>query len=162
MAGKFIDLKAAAKQLGITPEHLQELREAGKVHGYKDGTSWKFKPEEIQRLTSDLATDADDFELSDSASLSGDDFDRLLHLDGDAEAGEDLQDSSILISGEQPESDQDSSSTIIGKKEQDDLSEIRLASDSDEGSDVELAGSSAKRMPGPAASGPADSADLSD
>ena len=55
MAGKFIELKAAANQLGITTEQLQELREAGKVHGYKDGASWKFKPEEISRLASELS-----------------------------------------------------------------------------------------------------------
>ena len=55
MAGKFIELKAAAKQLGITIEQLQELREAGKIHGYKDGASWKFKPEEVERLASELS-----------------------------------------------------------------------------------------------------------
>jgi len=33
MAGKFIELKAAAQQLGITIEQLQELREAGRIRG---------------------------------------------------------------------------------------------------------------------------------
>lgn len=165
MAGKFIDLKAAAKQLGITPEHLQELREAGKVHGYKDGLSWKFKLAEIQRLTAELAADADDFELSDSSALSGGDFDRLLKGDDAAvaaDAGEHPQDSSVLISGGQPEENEESSSTVIGQKIADDLSEIQLAADSDEKSDLKLADRGAKQMPGPAGLGRADSADLSD
>ena len=55
MAGKFIELKAAAKQLGISLEQLQKLREAGKIHGYKDGASWKFKPEEVERLAKTLS-----------------------------------------------------------------------------------------------------------
>ena len=70
MAGKFIELKAAAKQLGITIEQLQELREAGKIHGYKDGASWKFKPEEVARLASELsaasAADAGGSDVGDS------------------------------------------------------------------------------------------------
>ena len=37
MAGKLIELKDAAEQLGISVEQLQQLRESGKVHGYKDG-----------------------------------------------------------------------------------------------------------------------------
>ena len=43
MAGKFIELKEAAEQLGMSPEKLQDMREAGEIHGYKDGASWKFK-----------------------------------------------------------------------------------------------------------------------
>ena len=56
MAGKFIELKEAAAQLGITPEQLQEMREAGKIHGYKDGTSWKFKPSELERVAGELSS----------------------------------------------------------------------------------------------------------
>ena len=111
MAGKFIELKAAAQQLGITIEQLQELREAGKIHGYKDGASWKFKPEEVaqagrascRRRAAWMRTSLD---FSDSASLSGDDFDSLLKVDAESDAEDNLEDSSILISSDaEPESD---------------------------------------------------------
>ncbi len=143
MAGKFIELKAAAKQLGITIEQLQELREAGKIHGYKDGASWKFKPEEVARLVSELSAasgvDADELGFGDSASFSGDDFDSLLKVDAESDADDNLEDSSILISSDaQPDNDLESSSTVIGQEKADkDLdSDLRLADD-DEDSDIE-------------------------
>ena len=168
MAGKFIELKAAAKQLGITIEQLQELRKAGKIHGYKDGASWKFKPEEVARLVSELSAasgvDADELSLDDSASLSADDFDSLLKVDAESDADDNLEDSSILISSDaQPDNDLESSSTVIGQDKADkDLgSDLRLA-DEEEGSDIEAAGSSAKRASGSDALKLADSEDLSD
>ena len=56
MAGKFIELEAAARMLGMSVERFSELRQRGEIHGYRDGASWKFKPEEIQRV-------ADEFEI---------------------------------------------------------------------------------------------------
>ena len=50
MAGKFIELNDAAEMLGMTPEELKELRDAGDIHGYRDDASWKFKPEEVERV----------------------------------------------------------------------------------------------------------------
>ncbi len=121
MAGKFIELKEAAAQLGITPERLQELREAGKIHGYKDGASWKFKPTEVERLVGELSSQisaGDDLDLSGSASFSGDDFDQLLNLDAADGADDELENSSILISEEPAkDSEHDSSSTVIGKED---------------------------------------------
>ena len=58
MAEKLIELKDAAAKLGISPEKLQDMREAGEIHGYKDGTSWKFKPAELERDASELASPA--------------------------------------------------------------------------------------------------------
>jgi hypothetical protein len=168
MAGKFIELKAAAKQLGITTEQLQELREAGRIHGYKDGASWKFKPEEVAGLVNELSAasgvDLDELRPGDSASLSADDFDSLLKVDAASDADDNLEDSSILISSDaQPESDLESSSTVIGKDKADkDLaSDLRLA-DEEEGSDIKAAGSGVNRGSGSDALKLVDSEDLSD
>jgi hypothetical protein len=131
MAGKFIELKEAAAQLGISPEKLQDMREAGDVHGYKDGASWKFKAEEIERVAQELAGGAaDDMSFSDSAALSEDDFEQLLNLD-DAVEDDDLDNSSILISDEAGKAGHDSSSTIIGKTETPEVEEdLKLADES--------------------------------
>src|SRR5438045_2539590 len=50
MAQRFLSLNDAAAQLGISKDRLNELRQANKVTGYKDGTSWKFRAEAIEKL----------------------------------------------------------------------------------------------------------------
>lgn len=153
MAGKFIELKAAAKQLGISIERLQELREAGEVHGYKDGASWKFKPEEIARLAESLQSGGDS---SNSDSFSAEGFDSLLKLDEESESRDNLADSSLKINEELELDDEfESSSTVIGKEEAD---QLRLADDDDDQSDVQPVRGAAK----PSASKPGKAADLSD
>jgi hypothetical protein len=167
MAGKLIELKAAAQQLGITIEQLQELREAGKVHGYKDGASWKFKPEEIAQLVGKLSSGsglvAEGSGVGDSGSLSAEDFDNLLSVDAESDSDDNLDDSSILISSDaERKHDSESSSTVIGKEKEDlqVASDLRLADDDDEGSDIKAAGSSARH--GGDDLKLADSEDLSD
>ena len=160
MAGKFIELKAAAKQLGISIERLQELREAGEVHGYKDGVSWKFKPEEIARLAESLQSGGDP---GGSDSFSAESFDSLLKLDEESESRDNLADSSLKIHEELELDDEfESSSTVIGK---DDADQLRLAAaaadeddDDDDQSDVQPVRSAGK----PSAAKPDKAADLSD
>jgi hypothetical protein len=71
MAQKFTSLEDAAAQLDISKELLSQLRDAGKVRAYRDGASWKFRSEDIDKLAaegipsidpgaSDLALDLDD------------------------------------------------------------------------------------------------------
>jgi excisionase family DNA binding protein len=71
MAQRFLSLEEAADQLGISKDRLLALRERNKVTGYKDGASWKFRSEAIEKLAvegipdidpsaSDLALDLDD------------------------------------------------------------------------------------------------------
>lgn len=148
MAAKFIELKAAAQQLGITTEQLQELRESGKIHGYKDGASWKFKSEEVERLGKEMSASAapadDDLDFDDSGSLSGEEFDHLLGVDPGSDSDDNLEDSSILISSDAAkDEDLESSSTVIGREKESDL---RLA-DGDDDSAIKPAGSSAKKVP---------------
>lgn len=75
MAQKFTSLDDAATQLGVTKDRLNQLREAGKVRAYKDGASWKFRSEDIDKFVaegipqidpgaSDLSLDLDDISLS--------------------------------------------------------------------------------------------------
>ena len=59
MAQKFVPLDDAADQLGISKERLNELREAGKVRAYRDGTSWKFRGEDLTALSKELAAPKD-------------------------------------------------------------------------------------------------------
>ena len=53
MAQRFTGLEEAAQQLGISKDRLTELREAGKVRAYRDGASWKFRSEDVERLVSE-------------------------------------------------------------------------------------------------------------
>jgi len=133
MAGKFIELKAAAEQLGITTERLLEMRESGAARGYRDGSSWKFKPEELDRIAQELgadgaAGDADDLGFSDSSALSGDDLDGLLDVSDSDEVEQGLEGSSIVIGdqGDRPSS-VEASGTHVGSDQDDD--ELKLATD---------------------------------
>src|SRR3954466_4095619 len=84
MAQRFLSLDEAADQLGISKDRLLALRERKKLTGYKDGASWKFRSEAIEKLavegipqidssSSDLALNLededDDFKFP--ADLSG-------------------------------------------------------------------------------------------
>ena len=58
MASQFFSLDDAAKKLGISSERLIELRGIGKIRGFRDGASWKFPENEIDRLANDLASES--------------------------------------------------------------------------------------------------------
>ena len=71
MAQRLTSLEDAATQLGISTDRLNALRESGKVRAYRDGASWKFRSEDIEKFaaegipaidpsSSDLALDLDD------------------------------------------------------------------------------------------------------
>jgi len=135
---KFLSLEEAARSLGIPVTQLNSLREAGDVHAYRDGASWKFKEQEVQRLADVLASASDE----EAASLSG----------LDDEIGDvDLEPDSVLLSDSELEEAAGGSSTIIGKEEAPG-SGVHLSSDDDldlgdsevalGGSDVRLADSS--------------------
>jgi len=54
MAGKLISLNEAASMLGVSPDRLNELRQSNDIYGYRDGASWKFKQEDLERLKESL------------------------------------------------------------------------------------------------------------
>src|SRR3954465_1545202 len=53
MAQKFPSLDDAADQLGVSKDRLTKLREAGKERAYRDGASWKFRSEDIDKLVAE-------------------------------------------------------------------------------------------------------------
>ncbi|MBI2480048.1 MAG: hypothetical protein HYV60_15890 [Planctomycetia bacterium] len=126
---QFLELNEAAKRLGVTPDRLVEMRSNGEIRGFRDGASWKFKDDEIDRVKAEFAE-----------SGGGADKD-LLSFD---EAGSSLDledDESILVSEEElGHSGESTSSTIIGKvAEQSSAdSDLTLAPE-DNSSDLELA-----------------------
>lgn len=188
MAQRFTSLDDAATQLGISKDRLNQLREAGKVRAYRDGASWKFRSEDIDKLaqegiprvdagSSDLALDLDDgagpqsateasgldLELTDApasgpasdvnngeeeideptvAGLDDDSDTSAISLDDDEI---NLSDSILMNEAELGPASRRPPSTIIGRAELDldadldmspvepaaELSEIKLASDSD-------------------------------
>jgi len=121
---RFFELDDASTWLGITPEKLVEMRSNGDIHGYRDGGSWKFKSEEIDRVAAELA---------DGGSSSADDdmfsFDSAID-----DIGESPKEDSILVSEQElGDSAESTSSTIIGKlgEEEDPDSDLMLSDDSD-------------------------------
>lgn len=66
----FVSLEDAAKKLGVSTEQLIEMRSRGEIFGYRDGASWKFKPEEIQRVASEMLGDVLDEDPAGSSILS--------------------------------------------------------------------------------------------
>lgn len=122
----FVSLEDAAKRLGVSADELVEMRSRGDIFGYRDGASWKFKPEEIERVSSEM--------------MGGDALD------------EDPAGSSILVS----ESDLGASGSKLGSTigsdiklaGDDDLgSDVSLIPDPDSGSDVKLVGRNTAKSP---------------
>jgi len=50
MEQKFIKLEDAAEKLGVSPDQLNGLRENGQLRAYRDGPSWKFRTDEIEKM----------------------------------------------------------------------------------------------------------------
>ncbi len=50
MEQQFIKMEEAVKKLGITSERLSQMREHGQLRAYRDGSSWKFRLNEIEQL----------------------------------------------------------------------------------------------------------------
>jgi hypothetical protein len=112
MATRFVELNEAAKILGLSPEQLVEMRSNGDIHGYRDGHSWKFKSDEIERVAAELGVGkTDDAAADDDGPIP---FDSDL---GDLTADVPSEDEgSILVSEEElGQSGGATSSTIIGK-----------------------------------------------
>jgi Helix-turn-helix domain len=130
MAGKFVDLNEAAKMIGVSPDELIELRSKGEIFGYRDGASWKFKLEEVERVISTRSGGG--VRGSDSSAMSLDDEEFITGLSSKILAEKAQEESgSILVSEEELGVSATGSSTIIGKGRKPSDSDIQLASESD-------------------------------
>jgi Helix-turn-helix domain len=160
MAGKFVDLQEAATMLGLSPEEVVEMRSKGDIFGYRDGASWKFKTEEVQRVIRERGVEGRGGE-SGILSANDEDFENLISgLSSKIlaeKAQEESESGSVLISEQELGVSSTGQSTIIGKGKDADKkaaeSDLRLASDSDlrldeSGKDV-LAGGSDKLIEAP-------------
>jgi len=143
MVSRLIELNTAAKMLGVTPDELSEMRSRNEIYGYRDGTTWKFKSEEIERVAAERGTELSVPVPKDSSGIDAEleelfDVSELQAADGDPD--------SILVSEEElGGSGAKSPSTVIGKTGDEGSSgesDIQLAGDSGTGkaagSDVAL------------------------
>jgi hypothetical protein len=153
MAGKFVDLAEAAKMIGVSSESLVEMRSKGNIFGYRDGASWKFKVDEVERVIRERGVDARE---SDSGILNADDdeFDSMISglsskILAD-KAQEESEPGAVLISEQELGASTTGKSTIIGKGKDGERSpsdsDLRLADDS--GKDL-LGGGSDKLIEAP-------------
>jgi excisionase family DNA binding protein len=132
MAGKLIPLSEAAKMLGLEAEELSDMLSRGEIHGYRDGSSWKFKESEIERVKEELGAAAPVDDLIDLDDAGQD----------EATGSESLDGSSILVSEETLGKSSSTSGVIGGDDgESGEDSDIKLSSDTEGGSDLKLAGS---------------------
>ena len=51
MAQKFYNVAKAAEVLGISPAEVNTMREGQQLHGYRDGSDWKFKAEDVDEIS---------------------------------------------------------------------------------------------------------------
>jgi excisionase family DNA binding protein len=97
MEQKFVKFEEAIEKLGISADRLNQLREDGELRAYRDGASWKFRADEIDRLVTDGVPEPSppsDINLVDSKDLveatplkSLDDLDELSLADDDLSLG---------------------------------------------------------------------------
>ncbi len=124
MSSNFVPLEEAAKRLGVSADELVEMRSRGDIFGYRDGASWKFKPEEIERVASERMGDALDEDPAGSSIL--------------------VSESDLGAAGSKVGSTIGSDIKLAG----DDLgSDVSLVPDPESGSDVKLVGRSGSKPP---------------
>ena len=76
---KLIPMEEAAKILGLSVDKLNELRSNNEVFGYRDGSTWKFKMSELERVADDMGLSLSSLEGPTVDAISGG-----LALDGDS------------------------------------------------------------------------------
>jgi len=50
MAQNYYSVEKAAEVLGVSPDEVKQMRERQELYGYRDGASWKFKAEDVERV----------------------------------------------------------------------------------------------------------------
>lgn len=160
-----IESKQAADALGITEDELNEMRLRGEIHAVRDGSAWKFKDDEVERVAEEKgvsalggAEDDDELELGDlEASPTSD-------LALEIEAGEAGESPTAIGSLEDFEADPSGESGLTlsdGSEEDEDLTigdddDVLVPSESDvlgglaDGSDAGLLSGSDKEVLGAA------------
>lgn len=140
----FVSLDDAAKKLGVSAESLVEMLSRGEIFGYRDGGSWKFKPQEIERVASEMLGDVLDEDPAGSSILVSDSEVGSASSHGstigsDIKLSEDDADSDVALV---PDSSGGSDVRLVAKSD-DDLSDddLGLASSDDDDDELSLEGS---------------------
>lgn len=141
MAGKLITMEEAANLLGVTQAEVGELRQRQELYGYRDGGSWKFKQEDVERLAA---------ERSGGGSVSGGSSPGLSGLDLPVDLGDDSE--QVVLSEFELGDSGPGSSTVIGGKAKKPDSDLHLTTGSDLNlssglSDLNLSGGSDVKQP---------------
>lgn len=68
MAANYIELEQAAALLGLSTDKLNDLRLSGDIHAMRDGGTWKFKMDEIERYADEIGKSLDSAEKDDDAA----------------------------------------------------------------------------------------------
>ena len=142
MARNFIPFNEVAQLLGVSENDLAEMRSQNKIYGYRDGSAWKFKLDEVQRVAAERGIQLSDDVLRDTRPAEvGDNLGSGIDADLNelVDVGDSDESDSILVSDDEPGSggEQSASSTVIGKDDQPDAkadSDLKLAGG---GSDIE-------------------------
>jgi len=129
MATKFVDLETASKELGISVEKLAEMRQRNEIRGFRDGATWKFKPEDVELLKASMDAGGSELDLDDP---------------DDPLAKPDIPDSILLSEVELGGIGPIGSSTVIGQSASNDPSdeEFRATVEALDSSDIQLASES--------------------
>lgn len=69
---EYLSLEEAAKKLGVPTDKLVDMRSQGEVRGFRDGASWKFPVNEIERVADELGVDMGLDSSTPSAADAGD------------------------------------------------------------------------------------------
>ncbi len=166
MDPKFIKLEDAAQLLKISTERLNELREDNQLRAYRDGASWKFRTDEIEKMVeegipsppsdiSGLSLEEDDLSLGKAMSLDDSDDGGLdlvpgssaeLSIDLDAEL-ESIPDVQSDLDLDDIEADDGPESILLSEEELGESvtkppSTIIGQAESDAASDLDLVGDS--------------------
>lgn len=147
-----IPLDEAAKMLSISPERLVEMISKKQIFGYRDGSSWKFKSQEIERASDEFglglaggaaADDSGSFSLSDSSLNDDLILDDSSSEDEDFELSDDLDSLSSLAKSDSGSSNNDSNFDLSDSSElflSDSSSDLVLSDDSSDSGSKSKAG----------------------
>lgn len=147
MAKRFYDLEETAELLGITADALNEMRGRNEIRGYRDGPTWKFKLDEVDRIAQEMRDKAD--APSDDAADDALVFDDPVEEEGsvllsERELGDAATGSPSTIIGDSPTSGDDDLDLALGESDIGLGSDIPAVAPDDaaQQSDVRLAGGS--------------------
>ena len=101
MAMKLVDQEEAAKILGVSVEEINALRDRKELFPFRDGSTWKYKVDDLERLKNDRASGGSGWKANDLSDIP-------------LEVNEHVE-SVLLSEKELGESSDSTSSTIIGK-----------------------------------------------